>query len=204
MALVKCNDCGKEISKKAKACPDCGSPPKKKTSLLTWLVALCLLYGFVNGFTQYGSNSPPPPQVPETKEEKEARMERLISELKSIPKEDYENNLNRYKQLSQIQPENKHYIEKVKYYTEKLGRYNSIKKQFSSWDGSHRNLEQSIKNSMNDPDSYEHVETKYIDKGSHLVVVTTFRGRNSFGGKVINKVTAKVDLNGSILEAKRN
>ena len=37
MALIKCSECGKEISSKAKACPNCGNPindesnlPKKK------------------------------------------------------------------------------------------------------------------------------------------------------------------------------
>ena len=26
MALIKCSECGKEISDKAKSCPNCGSP----------------------------------------------------------------------------------------------------------------------------------------------------------------------------------
>ena len=30
MALVKCEECGKEISTKAKKCPNCGAPQKKK------------------------------------------------------------------------------------------------------------------------------------------------------------------------------
>jgi len=32
MALVKCQDCGKEISSEAVSCPDCGRP--SKTSIL--------------------------------------------------------------------------------------------------------------------------------------------------------------------------
>lgn len=75
-----------------------------------------------------------------------------------------------------------------------------IEKQFSSWDGAHRNLEKYIKDHMNDPDSYEHVETKYWDLKDHLVVLTTFRGKNAFGGKVINTVKAKVDLDGNVIE----
>jgi len=39
MAMKKCKECGKEISSKAKACPNCGAVLKKKTSLVTYLVA---------------------------------------------------------------------------------------------------------------------------------------------------------------------
>ncbi len=53
---------------------------------------------------------------------------------------------------------------------------------------------------MNDPDSYEHVETRYGDKGTYLIVTTTFRGKNAFGGVARNTVTAKVDLEGNVLE----
>ena len=53
---------------------------------------------------------------------------------------------------------------------------------------------------MNDPNSYEHAETRYSDKGDHLIVSTTFRGKNAFGGVVKNMVIAKVDLNGNVIE----
>nr|NQU93701.1 hypothetical protein [Bacteroidota bacterium] len=72
--------------------------------------------------------------------------------------------------------------------------------QFNAWDGSHIGLTRYIKNNMNDPDSYEHIETKYWDMVDHLVVLTRFRGENPFGGKVINSIKAKVDLQGSVLE----
>jgi len=79
-------------------------------------------------------------------------------------------------------------------------RTEQIEKEFSAWDGSHRGLTEVIKKSMNDPKSYEHVETRYIDKGDHLIVTTEFRGKNAFGGVVKNSVIAKVDLNGNVLE----
>ena len=83
--------------------------------------------------------------------------------------------------------------------TQEEVREAQLKKHFSSWDGSHRGVSKLIKASMNDPDSYEHVETLYRDNGDHLVVKTTFRGKNAFGGKVINWVRAKVDLDGNVL-----
>lgn len=75
-----------------------------------------------------------------------------------------------------------------------------IKKEFSAWDGSHFKLEEYIKKSMNDPNSYEHIETRYWDRGEFLVVQTTFRGKNAFGGVVKNSIKAKVGLDGSIME----
>lgn len=78
-------------------------------------------------------------------------------------------------------------------------REERIERQFSGWDGSHRNLERLVKDSMNDPDSYEHVKTVYWDRGDTLKVVTTFRGKNAFGGMVVNSVGAIVDLDGNIL-----
>ena len=79
-------------------------------------------------------------------------------------------------------------------------RKERIEKHFSAWNGSHKGLTEIIKKSMNDPNSYEHEETVYWDRGDHLVVKTTFRGNNAFGGVVKNSVTAKVDLNGNVIE----
>jgi len=79
-------------------------------------------------------------------------------------------------------------------------RTEKLSKCFSSWDGAHRNLEKMVKASMNDPDSYKHDETRYSDKGDHLIVHTTFRGKNSFGGTVRSSVTAKTDLKCSVVE----
>lgn len=79
-------------------------------------------------------------------------------------------------------------------------RKKKIEMQFSAWDGSHNNLTWVIKESMNDPKSYKHVETVYWDMGDHLVVRTTFRGTNAFGGVVKNTVKAKISLDGNVLE----
>ena len=57
-----------------------------------------------------------------------------------------------------------------------------------------------IKKSMNDPDSYEHVETRFRDDGNSIFVITEFRGKNAFGGKVKNTVSARVDFEGNVIE----
>jgi hypothetical protein len=79
-------------------------------------------------------------------------------------------------------------------------RQELIKKQFSSWDGSHRGVEKYIKNQMNNPKSYEHVETSFTDYGNYLLVFTKFRGENAFGGTVTNTIKAKVDTDGNVIE----
>lgn len=38
MALIKCSECGSDVSDKAVACPKCGAKPKKKTSIFTWII----------------------------------------------------------------------------------------------------------------------------------------------------------------------
>lgn len=60
MALIKCRECGKDISNQAMACPQCGYPLRQKTlkrpegkiqlqSILSMgLIALGLIWGVVN------------------------------------------------------------------------------------------------------------------------------------------------------------
>ena len=81
----------------------------------------------------------------------------------------------------------------------KTERNNKILRQFSQWDGSHRNLERLIKDNMNDPSSFDHVETTYADKGKYILVQMRYRGKNAFGATVLNTTTAKVDIDGNIL-----
>lgn len=44
MALVKCKECGEKISTKAESCPSCGAKPPKKTSMVTWLVLVLVIF----------------------------------------------------------------------------------------------------------------------------------------------------------------
>src|ERR1700732_1078197 len=53
MALVKCPDCGSQISTEATACPKCGrpctaapaAPVRKKTSTFTWVILGLIAFG---------------------------------------------------------------------------------------------------------------------------------------------------------------
>lgn len=142
---------------------------------------------------------------------KQEKTNKLLAEVKKVPASELEKNNDLYKQLLTLHPENSTYKSKVDFYTKRIEeekakqvaaaeRKKRIERQFSAWDGSHRNLENVIKKAMNDPDSYEHAETVYWDRGDHLVVRTTYRGKNAFGGVVKNFVKAKVSLDGQILQ----
>jgi hypothetical protein len=55
----------------------------------------------------------------------------------------------------------------------------------SSWDGSHIKLERIVKGVLNDPDSYEHIETRVAPErsGSHDFSMR-FRAKNAFGAMI--------------------
>lgn len=69
---------------------------------------------------------------------------------------------------------------------------------FSKWDGSYIPLENAIKKSMNDEESYKHISTLYSfeqkDGKDYMVLTTTFSGKNVYGGVVKQVVKAKVDV----------
>lgn len=143
--------------------------------------------------------------------QKAQKTKDLLAKLKTVPYKEYQKNKDLYSQLLKLHPKNETYSKKVALYTTKIAeevrkkellakRTEMIKKQFSPWDGSHRNLERMIKKAMNDPDSYDHVETTYADKGTYLIVQTVYRGKNGFGGTVKGFVKAQISLDGTILK----
>ena len=74
-------------------------------------------------------------------------------------------------------------------------------KQFSSLNGSHRETTRLIKNSMNDPESYEHIETRFRVNSdtTTITVYTKFRGKNAFGALVINEATTLFDIDENLI-----
>ncbi|MWN89879.1 hypothetical protein GQ597_04025 [Gilliamella sp. Pra-s65] len=127
------------------------------------------------------------------------KIDDLLNKLKDVPETELEKQIELYDELLTVDPENSEYKTQNAKLQKELERQKLINSQFSSWDGSHRNLEKYIKSKMNDPDSFKHVETKYIDNGSdNLIIITSFRGKNAFGGVIVNTVTATVDLDGNI------
>jgi hypothetical protein len=65
----------------------------------------------------------------------------------------------------------------------------------SAWDGSHRELVNTLKDNLRDPDSFEHIETRITpvsDKGTHVLMMR-YRARNGFGGMNVGALVATVN-----------
>lgn len=60
----------------------------------------------------------------------------------------------------------------------------------SAWDGSHRNVVEVTKKALNDPDSFDHVETLVapVSEGKHRFKMT-YRAKNGFGAIVLGSVS---------------
>lgn len=58
--MIPCRGCGVAISKHAKNCPHCGAVPKKRTSVVTWIVAVLAvlwLIGYMSSLSRAPSTS---------------------------------------------------------------------------------------------------------------------------------------------------
>lgn len=75
-----------------------------------------------------------------------------------------------------------------------------VSKAFSAWDGSHKNLVTYVEANINDPKSFEHVETRYWDNKSDTIIIKmTYRAKNAFNATVTEMVRAEADLKGNLL-----
>ena len=79
-------------------------------------------------------------------------------------------------------------------------RKRQVKEQFSSWDGSNKALTKYVRQSLTNPESFEHVRTTFEDRVIHLIVTMTYKSRNGAGTVVTNTIVAKVGLDGKVLE----
>lgn len=61
-------------------------------------------------------------------------------------------------------------------------------------------LDTYIKQSLNDPNSYEQLGMTYIDRDSILIVTKEFTAKNGFGGRVRGEVVVACDTLGNIIE----
>jgi len=83
-------------------------------------------------------------------------------------------------------------------------RAEEIEKHFDAWNGSHIGLTATIKSSLNDPESYQHDKTTYIDKVDHLIITTIFRAKNQYGGITTYQIVAQTNLDGEVLQIMTN
>lgn len=65
----------------------------------------------------------------------------------------------------------------------------------SSWDGSHRKFVDAVKQQLNDPDSFEHDETRTwtVREDGRNQVLMQFRAKNGFGGVIRGRAVGTFD-----------
>lgn len=100
---------------------------------------------------------------------------------------------------------NEYKYDETKVSQAKKERQELVEKAFSPYDGSHRKLTDYIKAHMNDPESFEHVETTYIDRpgNGYVEVKEIFRGKNAYNATVLNTVWAKCKVEGDVIEIEK-
>lgn len=69
----------------------------------------------------------------------------------------------------------------------------AVLKCLSAWDGSSQALVDYVKGRMNDPGSFEHVETRYTVTPTGARLRMVFRGKNGFGGVVTQVASSEVN-----------
>ncbi|MGE8499388.1 MAG: hypothetical protein ACN6O6_17945 [Pseudomonas sp.] len=154
--------------------------------------------------------------------DRENKISALLAQTKTLKVSDYSSAVQIYSKLVELEPGNQTYVktlaryEKIKLDAEEKARKEvaaqqaresrkkEVEAQFSGWDGSHRTFERLIKQTMNDPDSYEHVETRFADNGDYIRVFTKFRGKNAFGGMVVDSATADFTITGDLIRIVEN
>lgn len=70
---------------------------------------------------------------------------------------------------------------------------------FSDWDGSLPALKEYVKERLKNPDSFEHVETGWIEKQDYLLVQMKYRGTNGYGAVVTETIRARCDYSGNVI-----
>ena len=106
-------------------------------------------------------------------------------------------------QTAKIERETKREIERIKNTdyaaSDKKSNRQLIERQFSAWNGSHYKLEKSIKAQLKNPDSYQHVSTKYWQVDDGVVVSSTYRATNSLNALITEIAKAKYSFDGKLI-----
>ncbi|HCK4298729.1 TPA: zinc-ribbon domain-containing protein [Pseudomonas aeruginosa] len=70
MALIKCKECGAQVSNKAKACPSCGAKVPKSVGVIGWLfvifIVLPIAWQFGTGIGSSGDAAQSRPSSPQS------------------------------------------------------------------------------------------------------------------------------------------
>lgn len=129
---------------------------------------------------------------------KKKRTKEILLKLKKLPVSKINDNYNLYKELSKLHPNNKKYPKKMKLYADKIAKVEAKKiaeKIFygdkptkSSYDGSYPVVKFYLRQAMHDPSSLDinNCSSVYKIEDKGWAVKCSYRGKNAFGGIVLN------------------
>ena len=144
---------------------------------------------------------------------KRAEIAALKNEISRNEKLPLERAVVAYEKLSEAEPENELYeqklasakrglalIENGKRLEQELEKFDKkVKRQLSS-DGSHPAVVNLVKSLMHNPDSFQHVGTSYLVQSENAVRITMrYRGTNMMGGVVTNYAIVTLDRKGKVI-----
>lgn len=179
--LIKCRACGNNIAKSAKVCPHCGAKNKGGGGCSVVVVAfvVIIVVGFIGAKAREGRDKYDAAILQVQQEEAKAEREKLAS----------------------MTPEQrKEYLKEEK--RQELARQFADKFE-RKFDGSIKPVVEYVKTTMNDPDSFKHVQTEwFIRNGAdrQYTVRMRYRGTNGFGAVVTEQIEVIVDQDGKIIE----
>jgi len=110
----------------------------------------------------------------------------LLARVKRVPSHHLKKNRDLYQRLAHLNPNNKKYKEKTKYYQAKINWFGESPVK-SAWDGSYRPVKTYLGIVMHDPDSLDVVGcTDVFYNKNGWLVGCIYRGNNAFGAKIKN------------------
>lgn len=87
MSLVKCKECGGQLSTTAISCPHCGAKTPKRRGLVSWLILGIIGIGVINITVAMLTKAPVDPAVEAEERRKQAATDKLMSALISAQRE---------------------------------------------------------------------------------------------------------------------
>lgn len=227
MTMTTCRKCGSEVARKEKKCPYCDvkKPGDRWWHPLAALAVLIVVLGVIPKACSYVPEAPndTSSNYKNTslkqwrsldKDERSKIIESYLSQAglslsastdfyKCISQHSYTKNddikaseaLDWCKQDYQKDPSS----------LAKMVDFDVFRSNVRLFDSSYQPLIAAIKDDMNDPSSFKHLETKYrfiLDGAApYAIATTTYQGANSYGTTVKNQLSAKIDLKtGHIVE----
>lgn len=179
-SLKPCKACGNMIAKDAKVCPSCGAKNKRGGGCGVVIVALLVIVviAFIAGKGGQAGNKAE--EIRQQTQQRQAEAEKA--------------------KLAAMTPEQRAEYQKEQ---QRQALANQFADKFErKFDGSIKPVVEYVKSHMKNPDSFKHVKTEWFistDADRQYIVRMQYRGTNSFGAVVTEKVELIVDQEGKII-----